>query len=278
MSWAARMHKERERGQATVEYVGMFVAISALVVALIAAFPTVLVNPVVDQLKNGICEVGSFGGCGTGGNPFNPAPPAASPTSTPTPTPAPSADVPNGLDPASALVQAMQTTERGRQALQWLADNNVPIVVSPTARGAYWDRTKIVLGPSHTDPAVLIHEANHARYSRENRNPNADTTDKQAFVDAWIAQEVDSSMQQIQAAQEFRAAGRNVATQPGEPEYNAAYQQAIAAGASDAVARQAASDAVKNQYTSGVFKTSNTNETYPDYYGNYWDARHPTGP
>ena len=40
-------------------------------------------------------------------------------------------DIPEGLDPESDLVQMLLSTERGRQTLQWLADNDIPIVIDP---------------------------------------------------------------------------------------------------------------------------------------------------
>ena len=41
-------------------------------------------------------------------------------------------DIPSSLDPESELVQQLLSTERGRQTLQWLFDNNIPILIDPS--------------------------------------------------------------------------------------------------------------------------------------------------
>ena len=94
----------------------------------------------------------------------------------------PDVDIPEGLDPESDLVQMLLSTERGRQTLQWLADNDIPIVDDPDATGAYWDGTQIVLGENFHNAAVVVHEADHARYTVEGRSANANELDRDAYV------------------------------------------------------------------------------------------------
>ena len=60
----------------------------------------------------------------------------------------------DSLDPESDLVQQLLSTERGRQTLQWLSDNNIPIVIDPDETGAYWNGTEIVLGEGYDNAAV----------------------------------------------------------------------------------------------------------------------------
>lgn len=264
----------RERGAGTVEYVGIIIAVAVLVGALVVAVPS-FGTSIADTIKKAICEIGGGGGCGTGDQTADEGQGAEDgENGNGAEEPPPTADVPSGLDPASDLVQAMQSTERGREILQWLADNNIPIVVDNTVTGAYWDGTQIVLGAGLDDAGVLVHEANHARYSNEGRTADAATLSRADYVDGMTSEETDGVVQQIEAAQEFRAAGHNVPPQVGETQYDNAYQAAKANGASDAEARQAGRDAIRQEFDNGGFVTSTNGKTYPDYYGDYWDSVH----
>lgn len=184
-------------------------------------------------------------------------------------------DIPQGLDPESAIVQMMLSTERGRQTLQWLADQGVPIVIDPTATGAVWNGTEIVLGPNYDNAAVLVHEANHARYTAEGRSADINVPDRDTYVTTAIDEEIDGTVQQILAAKEFRNAGATLGNQAGEPQYDAAYQRVIRNGGSQAEAQQAGYQAVHDEFYNGGIHTSNTGQTYPDYYGSAWDRVHP---
>jgi hypothetical protein len=183
-------------------------------------------------------------------------------------------DIPDGLDPDSELVKAMLSTERGRETLQWLADHDVPIVIDASTTGAYWDGTQIVLGDGLVDPSTLVHEANHAKYTYEGRHADAGKLSKDDYVHDTIAEEADGTVQEIQAAQEFRDAGHDVPKQPGEDQYNEAYDNAKDNGASDAEAEQAGYDAVEQEFYNGGFVTSTNGQSYPDYYGDYWESVH----
>lgn len=183
-------------------------------------------------------------------------------------------DIPDGLDPDSAIVQMMLTTERGRQTLQWLADHDIPIVVDPNANGAYWNGSEIVLGPGFDNAAVLVHEANHARYSEEGRHADVEALDRDAYIRAAIDEEVDGTVQQILSAKEFRNAGATLGNQPGEPQYDQAYQQVIRDGGSQAEAQQAGHQAVLDLFYNGGIVASTNGNTYPENYGDYWDSEH----
>ncbi len=282
----ARLRQERERGAATVEYVGIIIAVAALIVVLLVALPSSGTS-LAERAKTVICDItgsgcgsgdhgaddggrgdgsgdqGADGGQGDGGDDGSGDP--AQP---------PRADVPDGLDPASDLVATMQSTERGREVLQWLADHGIKVVIDPDAKGAYWDGTQIVMGPGFDDASVLVHEANHARYSTEGRAADVNALSRADYVKAQVAEETDGVVQQIQAAREFRAAGHTVPDQPGEAAYDNAYRDAKANGASDADARRAGYDAVEQEFYNGGFVTSTDGKSYPDYYGGYWDDVH----
>jgi hypothetical protein len=183
-------------------------------------------------------------------------------------------DIPPELDSKSDLVKTLLSTQRGRDTLQWLYDNKIPIVVDPDTTGAYWNGTQIVMGEGYDDASVLVHETNHAKYTKDGRSADVHTLDRDAYVTAAINEEVDGTVQQILAAKEFRSDGRRVDNQPAEVQYDAAYQNAKDRGASDAEAQQAGSEAVRKEFYHGGLVTSTTKQSYPDLYGEYWDREH----
>jgi hypothetical protein len=107
--------------------------------------------------------------------------------------------------------------------LQWLHDKDIKITIDPDAAGAYWNGTKIVLGRGFANAPTFIHEANHAKYTKQGRTPNVYTRSRRAYVRAAINEETDGTVIQIRAAKEFREAGRRIGRQPAEAAYDAAY-------------------------------------------------------
>jgi hypothetical protein len=63
-----------------------------------------------------------------------------------------------------------------------------------------------------------------------------------------------------------------VPQQPGEAAYTQAYDDAIANGATPEAANQAGFNAVNQEFYNGGFVTSTNGQSYPDYYGAYWDS------
>ena len=250
----------RESGASTLEYAAA-IAMAAILAVAVAGIARQA--PLPQFIPDAICKVSAalgFGPCANGPGGGNEGGEQAN------------VDIPEGLDPESDLVQMLLSTERGRQTLQWLADNDIPIVIDPDTTGAYWNGTEIVLGENFDNAAVVVHEANHARYTVEGRSANATELDRDAYVAAAVDEEVDGTVQQILAAREFRDAGYVIGQQPAEAAYEAAYTQAIQDGQTVGEAERAGRDAVSDQFYNGAIVTSTTGEPYPDYYGDYWDS------
>ena len=250
----------RESGASTLEYAAA-IAMAAIFVVAVAGIARQA--PLPQFIPDAICKVSAalgFGPCADGPDGGEEGGEQAN------------VDIPEGLDPESDLVQMLLSTERGRQTLQWLADNDIPIVIDPNTTGAYWDGTQIVLGENFDNAAVVVHEANHARYDAEGRNPDATQMDRDAYVAASVDEEVDGTVQQIIAAKEFREAGYEIGQQPAEAAYDAAYAEAIQNGQTIGEAERAARDAVSDEFYNGGIVTSTNGQSYPDYYGDYWDS------
>jgi hypothetical protein len=123
---------------------------------------------------------------------------------------------------------------------------------------------------------TFIHEMNHAHYHHAGLGANVQTLGRQAYVDGMVAEEVEGTILSIEAKGEIVAAGESTtATFPMETQYHQAYQASIAAGGNAAAARAAARERVRLGFVNGEVVTSNTNASYPSYYGTYWDSVHP---
>ncbi|GAA3707885.1 hypothetical protein GCM10022204_27380 [Microlunatus aurantiacus] len=284
---AARWRGRTAAGAGTVEYVAA-IAIAAIIIgavvlgvnnAKVEVYSARVLCLIQSVVGSGQCDEAIGDGPGSGYGPDDVNEPwycevfgigcSDQPTTDPD-----DVDIPDGLDRNDPIVQMMLSTERGRQVLQWLSDNDIPIVIDPGATGAYWNQSEIVLGPGYDNAAVLVHEANHARYTVEGRHADVSNPDRDAYVHGAVDEEVDGTVQQILSAQEFRNGGAQLGSQPGEPEYNAAYQQAIRNGESQAQAQQAGYQAVSDLFYHGGMVTSTNGQAYPDYYGSYWDSEH----
>jgi len=270
-----------------VEYVGMVVAVGVLLVGLVAVFPSIG-DAVTCKLSQAVASVtGGASGCSGATSAHNAqdgAEPAVAANPTPTPWQPPPTEparvpgVPRGLDPNSDLVKTMQSTPRGRAALQWLDDHNVRVEINPSKTGG-WYRERgplgsggyIVLGNGFDNAPTLIHETNHAKRDKGYRSSAYNIPSRELYVQGKIREETDGVVQAILAAKEFRAAGRTVPDPPGEREYDNAYQKAKSNGASNADAEQAGYDAVEHMFNSGVFRTSTNSKPYPEYYRDAWN-------
>lgn len=181
-------------------------------------------------------------------------------------------DLPEGLDPDSDLVRTLRSTPRGRLALQWLADNDVPIKIDSGETGAYWDGETIVLGEGYADAPVFVHEANHARYDAEGWSADAESQSRDDYVHGQIDEEAYGTMLQIRTAMDLRDAGQSVGSQPGESAYTDAYEQAISDGKPVREAERLALVALTAEYYNGGIVQSTDGKSYDVSYGEYWDS------
>ena len=258
-TWVGR----RDAGASALEYAAAFALAAILIVAVAWA---ARLTPFGTVMTEAVCKVSAAVGIGVCGD--------GVPDDSGEQTDPDDVDIPTSLDPESDLVQQLLSTERGRQTLQWLFDNNIPIVVDSSATGAYWNGTEIVLGPNYDNAAVLIHETNHAQATVNGESADANNQSRNDYVTTAVNEEVNGTVEQIQAAQELRIAGYTVGQQPAEAAYTTAYNQAIQNGQTRAQAARAGWDAVRGEFYNGNIVTSTTGDPYPDYYGDYWDSVH----
>lgn len=321
---------DRERGQGTLEYVGV-VAVAVLLVAglvlgvspgardvaarMICEVTTLgqgdcasqVEDPAADESDDSwwcflpwACNDDGDGGdeqdeqeddggwlCRTFGWFCDDDEPADDPTPTAEPTPTghptdpanglPVVDgvtIPAGLDPDGETVQALLQTARGREALQWLADNGIEIRSS--GQGSYWDGSNVYLASDATPlhlVRTIVHELNHAQASFGGTTPDVFTASRDDYVNGMLDEETRGVVAEILAARELAEKGVTLPLYTTDQAYWDAYDAAVAAGRSEEQARDAAFAAVREMFVDGSVVTSTTGETYEEYYGSAWDVR-----
>lgn len=197
-------------------------------------------------------------------------------------------DLPEGLDRDHEFVEILNSTERGREMLQWLADHGVEVIFDPQATGAYFDPAlnAIVMGPGYDNVDTFVHEYNHAHYAGTGASVNtydqATSLSREDYVNGMLDEETQSVVLAIVAAGEFSDAGHEVSAGDSRVYWDAhdqARQDALDAGLSgaeaDAAGREAGTLAIRQLFVDGTYVTSNTSQTYEDYYGSYWDGVNP---
>ncbi len=178
----------------------------------------------------------------------------------------------------------------GAEALKYIKDNNIPVTFA-NGGGSYWDGNKIVIDRSQdaqTAGLTVVHEVNHARADRTGKSGNVNLQSHDDYVKTMIDEESVGTVASIEAKRELQKAGVDVkASFPLETEYNEAYDAAVAkaktdnpkatAAELDTIGRKAGLDRVREGFVNGEVVTSTNGQTYPEYYGGYWNNVHGTG-
>ncbi|MGO1167051.1 MAG: hypothetical protein ACTMHL_10585 [Janibacter sp.] len=182
--------------------------------------------------------------------------------------------MPTGADRDSPMIQEMLRTAKGRATLDWMARNDIAIIEDPNQKGAIYDpeRNAMVMGPGYDDSSTVVHEANHAQWDAEDRPVAATEASKEDYLDDRLRDESEAVAAEVQYAKEQRAIGEGSPPDEAETNYDAARDAAIQSGKSEEEAHEAGVDAIQDLFESGYYTTSNTGETYPEYYGNHWDS------
>lgn len=194
-----------------------------------------------------------------------------------TPREDPGADnvqLPKGADRDDPIVQEMLATPSGRAALDWMARNDIEIIHDPNQTGAVYDpgRNAMILGDGYVDSSTIIHESSHAQWDAEDRNVDVTETSREDYVANCLRDETEAVASEVHYAKEQREAGMDVRVSRAEKDYDAAYDAAIEGGSTPDEAARAGEDAIYELFTSGYYETSNTGDSYPDYYGSHWDS------
>ena len=246
--WVGR----RDAGASTLEYAATFAMAAILIIAVVWAARLTPFGPV---MTDAVCKVSAAVGIGAARD--GPEATAASRPTRPTST---SRD---GLDPDSELVQQLLSTERGRQTLQWLSDNNIPIVIDPSATGAYWNGTEIVLGQGYDNAAVRGARGQPRRRPRSTgTSADANNQDRDDYVTTAVNEEVDGTVRADPGgpgAPDRRLRHRPATGRGGVRRRRTS--QAIQNGQTRAQAERAGWEAVRGEFYNGNIVTSTNGQS-----------------
>jgi type VI secretion system secreted protein VgrG len=194
----------------------------------------------------------------------------------------------------TAIRNTLQHSARGRRALEVYDRYNVNSTFNTGVGGGYTAATNTMnLDPAWGDfnNSAFVHEMNHTETHFEGTEANRDTQSRQDYIDTRLRDEARANALGIQAADELAAAGHPQNSTYDRASYDAAYNQAVADTRAanpnatqeelDAAGRSAGEAAILDDYRAGRIRPSDINGVrqppYPDYYGNDWDAAHPSG-
>ncbi len=189
------------------------------------------------------------------------------------------------------LVMILSQSDTGSYLLKLREVYKVTVRFEPGQGSSFNQAANRILLETNRDPisaaTLFAHEMNHAQTFHEGRKPHRNSESRQGYIDQMLSDEVKGLAVSIQVKIELQENGFDVAnvSLPFENDYRQAYQDAMAqAGLSSTatsaqqltvIGMMAGEQALFDAFLSGQIRTSNTDETYPDYYGRLWDEAHP---
>jgi len=187
----------------------------------------------------------------------------------------------------------------------------MPIEYDPSDGYYYHPGLRKIILDANTAELIalkLAHEANHAKAAAEGKTPDVNRETRDNYVKKMLKEEIVGTVGPIELKRALAKKGKTItATFPLEKEYNEAYKKAVDAlkkskpGATeaelDAAGKKAGYEAVKKGFETGKVVTSVrtcstshaackvdgdcpsgqacVNNSYPVYYGDEWDKKHP---
>lgn len=175
----------------------------------------------------------------------------------------------------------------GQEALRRMKKYKVTVKFK-TGKGRYYDpgANEMVLDTKGSDTRAalsFVHEMNHALYKHKGWRASIRGTTRADYVKKKVTEEAEGAIKSIEAKIELEGTKISVKglSYPQEKEYRKAFNDAVEAAtkkdpkasAEDLkrIGRKAGKKRVIKGYMEGAVVTSNTKETYPDYYGKAWD-------
>lgn len=185
--------------------------------------------------------------------------------------------LPEGADPDSAVVKELMASPRGRETLNWMAENGVKMG-DPKGPGAEYSPAENTMYVSDSgDAGSVIHEASHAQWDVEGQSVDPTTVSQEEYVQTSIDNETEATTEGIYYDKEMRMRGYPVEQSAAEVNYDGAYNEAIEAGKTPEEADAAGRERVREMFVEGEdgfveVETSTTSEGYEEYYADQWAA------
>ncbi len=190
-----------------------------------------------------------------------------------------------------------RTRATGREALQYLRDHNIPVVVVNDGRGSRYSnmdrRIYLDRGDGVERAALaLVHETEHRRRLDRGDRPNIQTATRETYVEGMIEEETAATLAALRTREELTGEdhpGMQHVSYPGASDYAEGQQTERDAWAQDhpgateeeldEAGRAGGEDAVRSGFYNGDYTTTDAttgqDQSYSDYYGSGWDDAHP---
>ncbi|MEQ8755500.1 MAG: DUF4157 domain-containing protein [Coleofasciculus sp. G1-WW12-02] len=189
------------------------------------------------------------------------------------------------------IKKVLDTIPTGKEALK-LMDNYAAGVNFAAGGGSYYDSaSNSMVIDSNEPPAkaalTFVHEMNHAKYHHQKLSADVSSLSREEYVKKMVEEEAEGTVKSIEAKIELEGTDIDVskASFPLETEYREAFKAAVDSEKTKnidvgeeklkTVGREAGKKRVTQGFMNGEVVTSNTGESYPDYYGKYWDKVNP---
>jgi hypothetical protein len=192
-----------------------------------------------------------------------------------------------GVEEFERISEALLTIATGRETLNLIEKYDIDVKFESGGGSRFNPNTNQIVVDTKHDlyPAglILIHEVTHARFFHEGPVANAKADGRQEFVQKKVAEEMEAVVSSIEAKMEFEQAGGDVSELSCTLEipYRRAYWTATSTAKMNdpgldgkdlgAIGRAAGRAAVLQALLNGKAVTSNTQQTYPFYWGAEWD-------
>jgi hypothetical protein len=194
----------------------------------------------------------------------------------------------SGRGDFEAVRQILATIPSGQRALQTMEQTGASVAFK-SGQGTYFmaSSNSIVIDEKHSPMRAalsFVHEIHHAQTYHEGARADIELSASE-YVDLRVEEEAEGVVESIEAKMELAAAGWDVSQlrYPLEKAYLAAYESAKKAGQGlneaelEQAARRAGQAAVLEGFMTGKVTTSQTGESYSDYYEGCWDKAETAG-
>lgn len=185
------------------------------------------------------------------------------------------------------ISRILSMSDRGESALQLIETYRINLRFEPGNGSRFLPHSNEIVINSKAGrfsaALTLVHEATHARYYHEGMAADIKLLSRQAYTEMKMEEELMAVMNRIEATEELSENGVVVSNLPHVLyyPYRQAYGSAVRAVKNDDpgldedtlqnIGCTAGRTAVQQALLQGQVLTSNTQQSYPEYWGSMWD-------
>jgi len=193
------------------------------------------------------------------------------------------------------IKKILDTIPTGKEALKLMEDYKVAVNFK-AGGGSYYNSSSNSMVIDSNEAAIdsaltFVHEMNHAKYDHQKISADVKSLSRNEYVKKMVEEEAEGTVKSIEAKIELEGTKIDVskASFPLEQKYREVYKAAADAARAKLpkhrgligtmideerlkeVGRKAGNERVIKGFMDEEVVTSNTKESYPNYYGKFWD-------